>query len=95
MKFFMHIAIHPRLNANTAVQLLQIVSEISLKNIIFTRISLKLILTVLNRFENNTTVFEFCQNTIRNAMKIIYDQDGIKVDLYNLLIRDPKNRVFL
>jgi hypothetical protein len=52
-------------------------------------------LTVLNRFENNTTVFEFCQNTIRNAMKIIYDQDGIKVDLYNLLIRDPKNRVFL
>lgn len=28
-------------------------------------------------------------------MKIIYDQDGIKTDLYHLLIRDPKNRVFL
>jgi hypothetical protein len=83
MKFFMNIAIHPRLPVETAIQLLRILSEISRKNIIFTRISLKLILTLLNRFENNTLVFESCQQQILYVMQIIYDQDGIKLDMFN------------
>jgi len=68
----MNVAVHPKLNANTAIQLLQIVLEISRRNVIFTRISLKLFLTILNRFENNTQIFEFLQNQVRHMMKTIY-----------------------
>lgn len=60
----MNIAIHPKLNENISIQLLSIVFEISRKNLIFTRISLKLILTILHRFENNTAVFEYIQMQI-------------------------------
>mmetsp|Transcript_29405 Transcript_29405/g.44464 ORF Transcript_29405/g.44464 Transcript_29405/m.44464 type:complete len:145 (+) Transcript_29405:2109-2543(+) len=85
-EFFMNIATHPKLNSANAVQLLQIVNEISRKNIIFTRISLKLLLTILNRFENNTLVFEFCQNDIVKVMKVLYDQDTVKRDMHTKLI---------
>lgn len=61
-EFFMNVAIHPKLNSTVAIQVLQIVLEISRKNVIFTRISLKLLLTILNRFENNVQVYEFCQS---------------------------------
>ena len=58
-EFFLTVATHPKLNPSIAVQLLEIVCEISRKNVIFTRISLKLVLTLLNRFEHNNQVFDF------------------------------------
>ena len=73
--FFMNIAIHQKLTPNIAIQLLSIVIEISRKNLIYTRISLKLLLTILNRFENNTAVFEFCQQEIKNNFSILMRQD--------------------
>ena len=73
--FFMNIAVHQKLTPNIAIQLLSIVIEISRKNLIYTRISLKLLLTVLNRFENNTAVFEFCQQEIKNNLNILFKQD--------------------
>lgn len=53
-ELFMAIANHPKLNAKTAVPLLEIVSIVSRKSIIFTRVSLKLLLIILSKFENNT-----------------------------------------
>jgi hypothetical protein len=53
-ELFMTIANHPKLNAKTAVPLLEIVSIVSRKSIIFTRVSLKLLLIILSKFENNT-----------------------------------------
>jgi hypothetical protein len=53
-ELFLAIAVHPKLTAGIAVQLLKIVSQIARKNIIFTRASLKLLLTILAKFENNT-----------------------------------------
>jgi len=54
------ISIHPKLKTEIAVQLLEVVAKIAWKNIIFTRVSLKLLLTVLARFQNNMPVFEYC-----------------------------------
>lgn len=59
-ELFLAIATHPKLTAPIANQLLEIVSQIARKNIIFTRASLKLLLTVIGKFENNTMVFENC-----------------------------------
>ena len=56
-ELFMAIANHPKLNAKTAVPLLEIVSIVSRKSIIFTRVSLKLLLIILSKFENNTQIF--------------------------------------
>lgn len=53
-EFFMHVAVHQKLTVPVANQLIQIALDVSRKNIIFTRISLKLLMTLLNRFENNT-----------------------------------------
>jgi len=64
-EFFLAVATHPKLVPSIAVQLLEIVCEISRKNVIFTRISLKLVLTILNRFEHNNQIFDFLQTYIR------------------------------
>ena len=64
-EFFLTVATHQKLTAAIAVQLLEIVCEISRKNVIFTRISLKLVLTILNRFEHNNDVFNFLQSYIK------------------------------
>ena len=52
-EFFLYVAVHPRLPPETAVELLRVALKVSRINIIFTRASLKLTLTILNRFENN------------------------------------------
>jgi len=54
-----------------------------------------MLLTILNRFENNTIVYEFCQQQIKLVLKLIQDQDVVKVDVYHFLIKDPKNRAHL
>lgn len=52
-EFFLYVAVHPKLQPETAVELLRLVLKVSRINIIFTRVSLKMTLTILNRFENN------------------------------------------
>jgi len=94
-EFFLYVSVHPKLSVETAVQLLGIVLQISRKSIIFTRISLKLLLTLLNRYENSTQVFEHCQENIREVMRIIENQDGVKAEMYRRLIRDPRTKVHL
>jgi hypothetical protein len=89
----MNIAIHPKLNENISIQLLSIVFEISRKNLIFTRISLKLILTILHRFENNTAVFEYIQMQIKNNFAAIFKQDQAKVEIHRNLMKNPKNQI--
>lgn len=93
--FFTTIAVHPKLDSQIAVQLLGIVSEVSRKNIIFTRISLKLLLTLLARFENNTQVFEFCQGQIREVLAEIQKQDVQKVNLYKRIMSNPRTKALV
>lgn len=66
--------------------------KVSRINIIFTRVSLKLTLTLLNRFENNQSVYEFCQQHVRDMMKLIENQDLAKVVMYSRLMKDPKTQ---
>ena len=65
-ELFMTISLHPKLSSTIACQLLEIVCEISRKNIIFTRSSLKVLITILQRFENNTKIYEIMQKTIKD-----------------------------
>lgn len=44
---FLAIADHPKLNKTIATQLLEIGLEIAYKNIVFTRVSLRLVLKIL------------------------------------------------
>ena len=87
------MAVHPKLAAETAVQLLRVVLQVSRINIIFTRVSLKMTLTILNRFENNQYVYEFCQQHVRDMMRLIENQDLAKVNMYNRLMKDPKTHL--
>lgn len=84
------MAVHPKLQPETAVELLRVVLKVSRINIIFTRVSLKMTLTILNRFENNQSVYEFCQQHVRDMMRLIENQDLAKVNMYNRLMKDPK-----
>jgi hypothetical protein len=59
-ELFLSIANHPKINPAVAVNILEIVVLIARKNIIFTRVSLKLLLIILARFENNTQIFNSC-----------------------------------
>jgi hypothetical protein len=86
----MSIANHPKINAQVAVPLLEIVAIVARKSIIFTRVSLKLLLIILSRFENNTQVFQINQQIISDLIKIITDQDIAKMELYNELKDNPK-----
>lgn len=88
----MAIATHPKLTAPIANQLLEIVSQIARKNIIFTRASLKLLLTVLAKFENNTKVFENCQRIVSELIQVIYSQDEAKLEIYNSLKDNPRGK---
>lgn len=67
-ELFIEIANHPKINTNVAVPLIEIVCSVSWKNIILTRVSLKLLLILLAKFENNTKVFEKCQNIITHLI---------------------------
>ena len=91
-ELFMAIASHPKINAQVAVPLIEIVAIVARKSIIFTRVSLKLLLMLLSRFENNTQVFQINQQIISDLIKIITDQDAVKVELYNELKENPKNK---
>mmetsp|Transcript_29766 Transcript_29766/g.45366 ORF Transcript_29766/g.45366 Transcript_29766/m.45366 type:complete len:223 (+) Transcript_29766:2155-2823(+) len=64
--------------------------QVARKNIIFTRVSLKLLLTILSRFENNTQVFQAIQGEVKKMTAIIQDQDLVKIELYQSLKRNPK-----
>jgi hypothetical protein len=67
----MNIALHSKLTTGVAIQLLQIVLQISRKNIIFTRISLKLVISIANRFKNDEEIIQFLKEHIKQLMKII------------------------
>jgi hypothetical protein len=49
-ELFKVIAYHPKLPVESAIQILEIVTDIARQNILFTRISLNLMLQILSRF---------------------------------------------
>lgn len=51
-ELFMTIATHKKTNVSLAVKLLEIACEVGRKHVMFTRVSLKLVLTILARFES-------------------------------------------
>lgn len=53
LDFFLSLAGHPRLSAPIAISLLEIACIIAREQILFTRVSLKLALTILGRFQGN------------------------------------------
>lgn len=52
-ELFMAIATHKKTSVGLAVKLMEIACEISRKHIMFTRVSIKLVLTLLARFEQH------------------------------------------
>jgi hypothetical protein len=52
-ELFMTIATHKKTSVALAIKLLEIASEVGRKHIMFTRVSLKLVLTILARFSDN------------------------------------------
>ena len=52
-ELFMCVATHKKLPVELACTLMQIVCEVAVKHIMFTRVSLKLVLTILARFNTN------------------------------------------
>ena len=54
------ISIHQKLPTSTACDLLSIVMTVARKNILFTRVSLKLTLSLISRFENNGEIYHQC-----------------------------------
>ena len=84
-ELFMIIAEHQKTGINLAVNLMQIVSEVGRKHIVFTRASLKLMLTLLGRFENYNEMFYAMQFIVQSNMRILYSQDNEKVQMYNKL----------
>ena len=89
--FFLNIAQHPKFTANNALKLLQIVLFTSRKNIMLTRISLKMILLILNKFKKNAILTEFCQQQIKIVLKIIFEQDGRKLEVYHSILRNKSD----
>ena len=57
-ELFMTIATHKKTSVSLAVKLMEIACEISRKHIMFTRVSLKLVLTLLARFEHNEMYYD-------------------------------------
>ena len=80
-ELFMTIATHKKTSVSLAVKLMEIACEISRKHIMFTRVSLKLVLTLLARFEHNEMYYAL-QEIVRDNVKVVYNQDVDKVSLY-------------
>lgn len=58
-EFFMMLAQHEKLAVDFAIELMEIVSLIARKQILFTRVSLNIVLVLLNRFDHNLR-FQAC-----------------------------------
>lgn len=72
-ELFKVIAQHPKLPVDSAIELLKIVSKIAKADIIFTRVSLNLLLTVLSRFQSNARVLAYMQELIKELFILIVD----------------------
>jgi hypothetical protein len=64
-ELFMCIATHKKTTIGLAVALMEIACEVGRKHIMFTRTSLKLVLTLLNRFNNKSEMFYCVQEIVR------------------------------
>ena len=64
-ELFMCIATHKKLSVELACTLMEIVTEVAVKHIMFTRVSLKLVLTLLARFHNQAGMQTCIQNIIK------------------------------
>ena len=81
-ELFKVIAMHPKLSIESAIQILEIVTDIARQNILFTRVSLNIMLTVLQRFKGNTEILDFSHQLVDHLLKAIYLQDEAKMKLY-------------
>lgn len=59
------VVIHPKFTPDLATQVISIIVEITTKSLVFTRITLGMLMTILARFENNTQIYEHIQAVIR------------------------------
>jgi hypothetical protein len=64
-ELFMCIATHKKTGVNLGINLMEIACEVGRKHIMFTRVSLKLVLTLLARFESYIEMFICVQNIVK------------------------------
>ena len=60
-EFFIKIAMHPKLTRDVAMQLMDIATEITLTNLTYVRVSLNILMTIINRFKTDVAIIEKCK----------------------------------
>lgn len=69
----MAMSVHHKLSVGVAQEIIKVITHVSRRDIIFTRLSLRILLTLLGRFENNTQIYETCQDRVLMLIEIMYD----------------------
>lgn len=83
---------HAQLTTEMAVALLEILSEIARKHIIFTRVSLGLLHLVLQKFDHNLTFQASYEQMIKSLVREIQEQDAAKLGLFKKIESNPAFR---
>ena len=73
---------------------MKIVMHSSHSNIIFTRVSLKILINILKKFNNDAQIISICQIEIQNMLKIIFENDAKKVEIYKYMAQNQKSALF-
>lgn len=81
MDLFMRVAEHPKLTEGIASGLLEVGCELARRQIIYTRVALKLVLTVLKRFQQNEVVLAKAKESVNQYLEVIVAQDAQKIAL--------------
>ena len=79
----MTIVVHAKLTVTIAIDIIKIVFHVARRDIVFTRVSLKIMLVLIGRYENNAQVYDQIQQEVVTLFRIIHGQDEYKMDIYN------------
>jgi hypothetical protein len=71
-ELFMSIATHKKTTVNLGVRLMEIACEVARKHIMFTRASLKLVLTLLARFESYHEMSVAVAKIVKQNLNVIF-----------------------
>lgn len=80
---FMQFAQHPKLPISCAISLMEISINLARSQIVYTRVSLKLILILLSKFVFDKEFLDSLFAIVRQVLKTLAQQDQEKVNLYS------------
>lgn len=78
MEFFMYVSKNPRLQLKTAIQLLDLLFKLYLKNTIFAPLASISMLNIVAKFIDNEALLEFVLKFVKVALAMFYASEKLK-----------------